>query len=722
MENLLRVVPEIEWCNKSEVGVCQRPGCGRSFGLLSKPANCHACGSVMCSHCLERNLTLPGKPGSAPVPLCHACAICVSKVQAEAEIAYQQRGEMLQRLNEQQVELERLLTVSSSLREENQRLVELTEALGAEVGRLKLNSSVEEAPLSASPTQEQLTKSPLQADVRSPSGRNIGTVDDNSNEDRLTAANTNGGRTLTAEEAALAEEMRARQNVWSRREVALREATKKVTSDAAQLAALRTQLRKEERGLRAEFTQKFQVIVEDELLRLQRVYMGGLTDLGEQFEAWRRAADDVLKTVKLQHEHSHGNVALPAALCSEKAQVEEALTKARALHMEDMLKAKKQFDNGALVLESALGVARREVAAEKRQREATQRTVDELTLTLWGQQQRHEVDCAEWCERLAIVDAFHGLWRQLQSSPSSVATRQGELTDHTAAAIRAILSEWRWVAKSLLSQHGASLSAITLVAAAACSPAEFPSPSPPTQPRTAATASAASDTSEHAEEPAKFCRELSSPQRLSKGFEEQPNEDAVEVVFLKRMLALKTEELQQLRAKLSRTEKALVVASRVERHVSQQLQQQRQREQKERLPAAQDNSSTSAFRFVTDMMHHGSLYVDGCIGILSDALLRLYDVGVQEMQELARRGDLTRRSMVALEETTASIKAFPEDLKRREAAVARTEWALQAREQESQLRLSRLVKVSVALRTVAERLRAASTSEEASRHRNGCSL
>ncbi|RNF08413.1 uncharacterized protein Tco025E_07179 [Trypanosoma conorhini] len=699
MERLLRIVPEREWCRRNEVGVCQRPGCGRSFTLLSRPANCHACGMVMCAQCLKRRLTLPGRPGSAPVPLCHACAIGVSNAQAEAERAYQQRGQLLQRLEEQQAELERLLALSASLREENQRLVELTEALAAG------------APSPAAPPQ---------AAVEGASGgEQSGRVDDGGAAgDGAPAATAGGARTATAEETALTEELQAKHNALSRREAALQEATKKVAGDAARVAAQRTQLQQEERRLRAQFAQEFQAIIGEECLRLQNVYMEELTGLGDQFAAWRRDAHDVLEAVRLQHKHSDGD-AVPAH-SAQLAQAEEALAQARASHREDLLRAKKRFDDDSFVLGSALGVAQREVEAEKRRLAAAQHTVDGLALTLQEQQQRHDAACTEWGERLAILHSLHGSWRQqllLQPSPSAAAAaaaaaHQGETTDHAAAAARAMLSGWRCVAAALLSQHGASLSALMLVAREACGLAEFPPSPPPAEQKPVAKAAAASDAGEHAGDLVKLRRELSSARRLSRGFEARANAHAVEVVSLKRSLALKTEELQELRARLSRTAKALVRASRIEKHVSRQLQQRH--EEEEPLSADQDNGGASAIRFAAGMVHHGSLYMDGCMSLLSAALLRRYAAGVQGMQEeWAKRRDLTRRNTVALEETTASMKALQEDLRRREAAAARLEGALRAREREARLRLSRLLKVSVALRTVASRLRAVSTSEEA---------
>ncbi|EKF30445.1 hypothetical protein MOQ_005740 [Trypanosoma cruzi marinkellei] len=217
--------------------------------------------------------------------------------------------------------------------------------------------------------------------------------------------------------------------------------------------------------------------------------------------------------------------------------------------------------------------------------------------------------------------------------------------------------------------------------------------------------------------------ELGSAQRLSNVFEDRANEHTLEVASPTGTVTIKTEELRQLREKLSRTEKALLRASSIEKRLSQQLQQQMERGKNERPCAAQGDSSASVLGLAAQMMNHASLYMDSCFDLLRDALLRRYDVGVQTMhEELLRRRELTRRSTVALEQTTASMKIFQNELKRRESAALRMEETLRAWEQDTRLRLFRLMRVSAALRMVAERLRVASTNGETNRSRDGTLL
>ncbi|KAF5224443.1 hypothetical protein ECC02_002386 [Trypanosoma cruzi] len=748
MNHSLRILPQHEWYKKSEVSACQSPGCGRSFSLFNKPENCHACGMVMCTHCLKRQLTLPGHPGSAPVPLCHACAICVAKLQAEAENAYHQQGQLLNMLNEQREELERLLAISSSLREENQQLISLTEVLRAEVEQLKVKGGMDEALLSHSLARARRTSSSQRTPVR-PFTREVNAPADDGDDvfDGPTAASANSSsRTATVGGAALAEELRAKQRMLSRREEALQASMKKVTSDATRIAAQRMQLQEEEKKLRARMAQEFQVIVEEECRRLQNVYMEELTTLGGQFAKWRRNADEMLETARLR-EHRNTSVELSTVLgpentvqavkckhATDMTQQEEAY-KAKIAHLEELLrKVQKRFDDDNFMLQSALGVARREVEMEKRRFEASQRATGVLTLKLQEERQRYELTCAELRGRLETMHFFHGKWQQLKPPPppppppttttqlssTLVLSRQDDTKDRVATVLCAVLSEWRCVAEVLLSQHSASISAATLFACTACSLAASPLPSSPTKKEALAKISALAGEEEQITE---LRCELGSAQRLSKVLEDRANEHALEAVSPARTVTPNTEELQQLREKLSRTERALVRASSIEKQLSQQLQQQREREKNEGPCAAQGESSASVLGLAAHMMNHAGLYMDGCFDLLRDALLRRYDAGVQIMhEELLRRRELTRRKTVALEQTTASMKIFQEELKRRESAALRMEEALRAWEQDTRLRLIRLMKVSAALRMVAERLRVASTNGETNRSREGTFL
>ncbi|ESS65691.1 hypothetical protein TcG_06105 [Trypanosoma cruzi] len=741
MNHSLRILPQHEWYKKSEVSACQNPGCGRSFSLFNKPENCHACGMVMCTHCLKRQLTLPGHPGSAPVPLCHACAICVAKLQAEAENAYHQQGQLLNMLNEQREELERLLAISSSLREENQQLISLTEVLRTEVEQPMVKSGMDEALFSHSSARARRKSSSQRTPVRPFTGEVNAPADDGDDVfDGPTAASANSSsRTATVEGASLAEELRAKQRMLSRREEALQASMKKVTSDATRIAAQRMQLQEEEKKLRARMAQEFQAIVEEECRRLQNVYMEELTTLGEQFAKWRRNADEMLETVRLR-EHRNTSVELSTVLgpentvqavkcehATDMTQQEEAY-KAKIAHLEELLrKVQKRFDDDNFMLQSALGVARREVEMEKRRFEASQRATGVLTLKMQEEQQRYELTCTELRGRLETMHFFHVKWQQLKPPPpptplssSLVLSRQDDTKDRVATVLCTALSGWRCVAEVLLSQHSASLSAATLFACTACSLAASPLPSSPTKKEALAKISALAGEDEQITEPR--C-ELGSARRLSKVLEDRANEHALEAVSPARTVAPNTEELQQLRERLSRTERALVRASGIEKQLSQQLQQQREREKNEGPCAAQGESSASVLRLAAHMMYHAGLYMDGCFDLLRDALLRRYDAGVQIMhEELLRRRELMRRNTVALEQTTASMKIFQEGLKQRESAALRTEEALRAWEQDTRLRLFRLMKVSAALRMVAERLRVASTNGETNRSRDGTFL
>ncbi|EKF27282.1 hypothetical protein MOQ_008998, partial [Trypanosoma cruzi marinkellei] len=236
-------------------------------------------------------------------------------------------------------------------------------------------------------------------------------------------------RTVTVEGAALVEELRAKQHMLARREEALQASMKKVTSDAARITAQRMQLQEEEKKLRARMAQEFQAIVEEECRRLQNVYMEELTILGEQFAKWRKNADDILGTVRLQ-ERRNPSVELSTVLGPENtAQAvkcehatdmtqQEETYRARIAHLEELLrKVQKRFDDDNFMLQSALGVARRDIEMQKRRFETSQRATGILALKMEEEQQRYELTCAELSGRLEMMHFFHGKWQQLKPPP-----------------------------------------------------------------------------------------------------------------------------------------------------------------------------------------------------------------------------------------------------------------------------------------------------------------
>ncbi|KAH9598047.1 Spindle pole body component Spc42 [Trypanosoma melophagium] len=233
--------------------------------MFSKAANCNACGKVLCQTCLERHLTLPGQPGSAPVTLCHACAMMVAKAQAEAEKSYQQRRDLMKMLDEQQEEMERLLELSSTLRSENERLLQLTEDLKAENEQLQMKHRVMEAVKVVAPQGTLLLLLLLLSPVASGTSSNI-------KKDALTNADTSinekdecNGCNFNKKETLLEQRLQEREKLLDMRDATLQEGMKKVSADAARVAAQRFQLQEEERRLKTHLIKQFDTVFEEEI-------------------------------------------------------------------------------------------------------------------------------------------------------------------------------------------------------------------------------------------------------------------------------------------------------------------------------------------------------------------------------------------------------------------------------------------------------------------------
>lgn len=646
MEHFFRVVPPHEWPNKHAFSACERPGCGRRFGLLARPANCHACGAVMCAPCLSRRLTLPGRPGSAPVPLCPACAVGVAEVQAAVE-GVCGRHERLR------AGAERLLGVSSLLRGENERLMKVAEELAARVEQLRTaNNTVAADPPT---TGASLVESPSPAgeSVSTDAGSSSAGENNNNSDVRSTVATRDDVR--NAELTALEDELKKRQRALDIREAALQEAARKVSSDALRVARQRAELQEEKDNLHARVAQEFKAVVEAECVRLQDVHLEELAGLGEQFAEWRRKATDTLEARRCEQtailtwqEETHRE---------RLAQQEEALERAHVLHKEETAREQRRFDEKLFLMQGLLDAARREFEAERKQRWVAQCTADILTLTLQEERQRQAMNCLELHERLDATQLFGNSIYSLVCGTVGILQKQKQQQQQSSS--------------SSLSLSVVSGNVIRL-------------------------------------EDVEKCRcELGGDHRLSREFGDGASEDAPDVAETKQLLAQQTTELQQLRERLSRTGMALVKANRIETQLRRQMRQEQ--EQK-------DHSSMAALVWATQVVEHAHLYGDEFICLLGGVLLELCSVSTQTLQEeWSRRRALTWRHTVALEEATASIKDFRDELKRREARVVRAADTLRVREREMRARLSRLFKVSVALRTVAGRLRGAPTGETTDR-------
>ncbi|KAH9598139.1 hypothetical protein LSM04_004678 [Trypanosoma melophagium] len=227
---------------------------------------------------------------------------------------------------------------------------------------------------------------------------------------------------------------------------------------------------------------------------------------------------------------------------------------------------------------------------------------------------------------------------------------QSSTSQHIVQAVYAAVSQWNCVSDMMLSEYSISLEYIRQTVCAFCSNTKTPMNGKINELHQA----------EYSDGIKKLRGELSSVKRTAKDFEEWANEHALEVVNLKREMTTLREQKHQLEEKLSRTEKALLLANWIEKRLSKQLQQQQEKQ-------------------------------------IKYMIIITY--------EWEKRHALTRRNTVALEQTTASIKVFQDDLNRREEE-------LRVREREIRLRRTRLLEVSNALQTVAGRLRAAAITEE----------
>ncbi|KEG06141.1 hypothetical protein DQ04_15701010 [Trypanosoma grayi] len=635
-------------------------------------------------------------------------------------------------LDEQQEEAGRLLALSSSLRGENEELLQRSNELTAECDRQRTQLRMLERAPEAS-CVSLLSSTPADA-ASSGDEKGVGGRDDAA--EMTTAAKV---------KKALDEQLQ-KQKVLDMREATLQEAQKKVANDAARVAARRMQLQKDERTLRTRLAQELHGAIEDESRRLQDVHLEELAGLGKQFAAWLSSATAAVEQMRvahnnnidsnvgrsandevtaLKHEHAAEMVRRQEAHQTQIAQLERAMAQARDAYEDAAAKKQKRFHDDLLVLQSTTSAAQRQLEDERQQCLEARRAVDELASTLEEERRQHEAVCTELRERLEALQSMYAAAANSNDGRGScnnsgrdveVGVPQRPNTDPIAPALCTVLSGWRCVVESLLQEHSAVLDAVALAARALCSNVNAPRREP---------AAVVLSRSENAEETNVLRRELSEARRLAKDIEERASEHALQVVALKREAAATTEELQQLREKLSRTEKALLRASTIEKRLSQQLFQQQQQQQQCREEScasggggggdanSSSNSSHDAVALATLVVAHSHAYADACTRLVGDACLHHYKAGTQVLQgEWEKRRELTRRNAIALEETTASIKAFQDRLKQREVLVATAEESLRGREREVRVCRGRLMKVSAALQTVAGRLRAAAMGEQ----------
>ncbi|GET86747.1 hypothetical protein, unknown function [Leishmania tarentolae] len=270
-----QAVPQSQWPMPSTARMCTQ--CGKSFGLFQAAGNCHGCGRVCCPSCLTEHVVLPGHLGSQPVPVCTICFKSIKHTLEEAEMAVQRCHLLEEMLNEQAKQAETLRNELREQQEEKKLLTHEKESLKATIARMEIEAEVAAAAAAATAsTPGEVTP------VHSPSATST-----KSNAEVHASAST------SAESVAVMEEMLSRKKrQLDMREATLKDALKKVSSDAGKIANQRAALQEQEKLMKAQLTSQLTSLFEGERQRLEGICADAVTDVQNKYLEWMTQQQD----------------------------------------------------------------------------------------------------------------------------------------------------------------------------------------------------------------------------------------------------------------------------------------------------------------------------------------------------------------------------------------------------------------------------------------------
>ncbi|CBZ32411.1 unnamed protein product [Leishmania donovani] len=269
-----QAVPQSQWPIPSTARSCVQ--CGKSFGLFQAAGNCHGCGRVCCPSCLTEHLVLPGQPGSQPVPVCNICSKAIKRTLEEAEMAVHRCHLLEEMLNEQAKQAEKLRNELREQQEENKLLTHEKESLKATIARMEIEAEVAAAKAAAAAAAAATTIASTVTSVHSPAATSLKADPD-----------TRANASTSAESVAAMEELlNKKKRQLDMREATLKDALKKVSSDAAKIADQRAALQEQEKVMAAQLTAQFTSLFEEERQRLEDFCADAVTDIQNKYMEW----------------------------------------------------------------------------------------------------------------------------------------------------------------------------------------------------------------------------------------------------------------------------------------------------------------------------------------------------------------------------------------------------------------------------------------------------
>ncbi|KAK7197623.1 FYVE zinc finger containing protein [Novymonas esmeraldas] len=330
-------VPQSQWPIPSTVRKCVQ--CSKSFGLFLAADNCRGCGRVCCPGCLADHLVLPGHPGSQPVPVCGICAKAISRSHEEAEMAMHRCHLLEEMLNEQAMQSEKLRTSLREQEEENKLLTREKESLKATITRMEIEAEVAAAK-AATAASASVSASPAPSPAASPM--------------KLDAGPDPDAAASSQSIAAMEEALNKKRRQLDIREATLKDALKKVSTDATRIADQRAALQDQERQVAAQLTSLF----EEERQRLEDICADAVMDVQNKYLEWVAQQQDGALERRRRYEQAmeerHQRVAAEAAETrAERDALRETVEELREAVSRLEAEAEEQLRAGRAELDAA---------------------------------------------------------------------------------------------------------------------------------------------------------------------------------------------------------------------------------------------------------------------------------------------------------------------------------------------------------------------------------